>query len=180
MAKIAFGKLDLKICDEIKNIVYVNNKLEEIEIEIKTYLPINEKIDMISRIINWSLDDNGFYNPIRVKIFTALEIMYSYTNLTFTAKQKENVFKLYDLIVSSGLYDSVIEQIGQKELDEINNTVVIAIEGIYKHKNSVMGVIETLAQDYDNVNMDLTAIQEKLADPNALTLIKEIIPFDNP
>ena len=69
---------NLEVC------LYEKEKLSKGSFNIQE--PINEKIDMISRIINWSLDDNGFYNPIRVKIFTALEIMYSYTNLTFTAK----------------------------------------------------------------------------------------------
>jgi hypothetical protein len=43
-------------------------------------------MDMIAKIINQSVDDNGFYNPIRIQIFTVLETFYFYTNLSFTAK----------------------------------------------------------------------------------------------
>jgi hypothetical protein len=62
---------------------------------------------MITKIINQSLDDNGYYNPIRVKIFTVLEVVFAYTNLSFTAKQKENIFKLYDQLVSTGIFQEV-------------------------------------------------------------------------
>ena len=71
---------------DINIISYVNSKNETIEFEVKKYLPIEEKMEMISNIINQSVDDNGFYNPMRIKIFTTLEVIYAYTNLNFTAK----------------------------------------------------------------------------------------------
>jgi hypothetical protein len=52
MAKIPFSKLDSKINSDIKNIKFVNSKGEEISIEVKYYLPTEEKMIMISNIIN--------------------------------------------------------------------------------------------------------------------------------
>ena len=50
MAKIAFTKLGLKV-DKENEIINWNDQ----EIEIKQYLPVNEKLELISRIINNSI-----------------------------------------------------------------------------------------------------------------------------
>jgi hypothetical protein len=104
MAKVAFSKLDTKICDSVCDVCYTNAKGENIYYEVKSYLPITDKIELISNVINLSADENGYYNPIRIKIFTVLEVVQKYTNLSFTEKQKENPFKLYDLLVSTGIF----------------------------------------------------------------------------
>ena len=57
MAKIAFTKLGLKPNKEIKTITWGDQ-----EIEIKQYLSANEKLEMISNVINLSADDNNFAN----------------------------------------------------------------------------------------------------------------------
>lgn len=179
MAKVAFSKFDLKVQESAHNIVYVNKKNEEINYEVKSYLTIEEKMEMISKIINQSIDDNGFYNPMRLKIFMTLEIVYAYTNISFTEKQKENPFKLYDQLISSNLFDVIKENIGEKEWNDINSTTITTIENIYKYKNSVLGILDAVSADYSAVDLNLTELQNKLADPNALSLIRDILPLTN-
>lgn len=179
MAKVPFSKLEVKICDDSCSAFYCNLKGEEIYYEVKRYLPVEEKLEMITKIINQSVDDNGFYNPMKVQIFTVLEVTYAYTNLSFTAKQKENVFKLYDQLISTGIFTDIKNCIQETEWQEVENTIIKTIDNVYKYKNSALGVIEAISTDYSAVNMDLEAIQQKLEDPNALGLIKEIIPLMN-
>ena len=71
MAKVPFSKLDVKINGSDCINTYYNSKGEEIEYEIKQYLPLKEKIELVQRVINQSVDDNGFYNPMRVKLYMA-------------------------------------------------------------------------------------------------------------
>jgi hypothetical protein len=52
MAKVPFSKLDAKICCSTCSTFYCNDKGEEISYEVKYYLPIEEKLEMISKIIN--------------------------------------------------------------------------------------------------------------------------------
>ena len=175
MAKIAFSKLDVKINNTENSITHVNNKGEEIIYEVKSYLPIKEKMELVSRIINQSTDGNGFYNPMRVKLFTVLEIVYAYTNLTFTAKQKEDVFKLYDMIISSGLYDTIRSNIAEKELKEIKKSVYETISNIYAYRNSVMGILDNVVTDYSTLDFNASEIQKKLADPENLELLRQVL-----
>lgn len=175
MAKVAFSKLEVKPNGCSCSPFYYNTKGEEIHYEVKYYLPVQEKMEMISKIINQSIDDNGFYNPIRVKIFTVLEVTYAYTNLSFTEKQKENPFKLYDLLVGNGIFKEIVNCIYEDDWKEIQETIMKVIDNIYKYKNSAMGILENIKEDYSSLDFDATAIQSKLSDPDNLSLLRDVV-----
>lgn len=170
MAKVPFTKLGLKLDKEIKTIIW-----NEQEIEIKQYLPVNEKLEMISRIINNSADDMKFYNVGKIEIFTALEFIFSYTNINFTDKQKEDVCKLYDSIFSSGLYATIMSEIPKEESQWIEEILKDTVDSIYKYQNSIMGILDTISQDYSSLDFDATEIQKKIGDPENLALLKGIM-----
>lgn len=175
MAKVAFSKLEVKpnVCS--CSLFYCNSKGEEVHYDVKYYLPVQEKMEMISNIINQSIDDKGYYNTMRLKIFTVLEVTYAYTNLSFTEKQKENPFKLYDLLVGNGIFKEIVKCIYEDDWEEIQQTILSMIDNIYKYKNSAMGVMETITGDYANLELDAKNIQEILKDPESLTLVKDVL-----
>lgn len=170
MAKIPFSKLGVKVDNEIVLLPW-----GEYNIEVKKYLPMNEKADMVSRVINLSADDNGFYNPLRIKVYLTLETVYAYTNISFTEKQKENELKLYDMIISSGLFNKIVNLIPEDEWKDLQNTVWHTISNIYDYKNSVMGVLDTVKADYSNLNFDAEQLHQNLEDPENLQLLKEVL-----
>ena len=175
MAKIPFSKLNLKPDTEVSTVTWTDDKGVETVFEVKHYLPIKEKLELVSRIINQSIDDNGFYNPMRVKIFTYLEVIYTYTNLTFTAKQKEDPFKIYDAFDGTRLFSTIINTMGDCEWKDIQESVDETIRSIYSYKNSVLGILEAVSSDYSNLDLDASSIQEKLADPENMQLLKDIL-----
>ena len=170
MAKIPYSKLNLK-----PDIDVIAFKFKDFEIEIKTYLSIGEKLDIITNILNNSVDDKGYYNVGQLKMYTELEIIYNYTNISFTEKQKENVVKLYDSLVSSGLVAAVLNNMNAEEYTFIYNTTKAQIENIYKYRNSVVGVLDTISTDYSNLNLNIDDLQKKLANGENIELLKEIM-----
>ena len=170
MAKVSLTKLGLKVNQDIKNIEF-NQQI----IEVKQYLPINEKLELISSVINSAADENNFSNPVKENVFLTLEILYHYTNINFTDKQKEDPVKLYDLVVSSGLVNKVTDLIPEEELDEVINGVAQSVKAIYTYRNSVLGILESISQDYSNLDLDATEIQQKLADPDNMALLKQVL-----
>ena len=170
MAKISFTKLGLKKNEEV-GILHINEQ----DIEVKQYLPINEKLELISSVINSAADENNFSNPVKENVFLTLEILYHYTNINFTDKQKEDPVKLYDLVVSSGLVNKVTDLIPEEELDEVINGVAQSVKAIYAYKNSALGILESISQDYSSLNLDATEIQKKLADPDNMALLKQVL-----
>ena len=171
MAKVTFTKLSLKPNKDIKTIIWNDQ-----EVEIKQYLPVNEKLEMIGRIINNSGDDDmKFYNSGKIEVFTALELIFTYTNISFTDKQKEDVCKLYDVITSSGFYNAVIDEIPSTEIDWITEVTMDTVNSVYQYHNSALGILEAMQTDYNGLDLDAGAIQQKIADPENLELLKGIM-----
>lgn len=173
MAKIGLTKLGL---NKEKIDSYITLECNGQIIEVKQYLPINDKLILISDIINLALDnDNNFYNPLKVKLFSMLLIIEKYTNISFTEKQKEDPCKIYDLLESNEIIQQIITNIPRKEYETIIQGVNESIIAIYNYKNSAMGILETISQDYSNLNFDATEIQKKIGDPENIALLKQVL-----
>ena len=170
MAKVSFTKLGLKTNQDIKTIEF-NGQI----IEVKQYLPVNDKLILIGDVINNSADNNNFANPIKLSVYTNLMVLQYYTNINFTDKQKEDAPKLYDITFSSGLMDQVITAIPEKEYQDIVEGVNRTAGAVYAYQNSILGILENISQDYSNLDLDATALQQKIADPNNMALLKDII-----
>ena len=170
MAKVAFSKLSLKKTEEIDVIEWNEQK-----IEVKQYLLIEDKLDMIANIINQSADYNGYYNPARIYIFTILEIIDYYTNISLTEKQKADVFKTFDLFVNSGLSAAIFDKINPYEYNQIKSWVHELINSIYVYKNSAMGLLDSIKEDYNLMDLDISEINEKLVNKENLALLKDVL-----
>lgn len=171
MAKVAFSKLNLKKQEAVQTL-----KLNDLEIEVKQYLPVNEKLILISNVINNAASqDATFKNPVKVEIFGSLEIIYNYTNLTFTEKQKEDPSKLYDLLEENGVIAAVVAMIPEDEYQFLIDGIDSSTDAFYNYQNSVMGILDRVSADYSNLDMDASAIQKKIADPANVTLLKNVL-----
>ena len=170
MAKIGFTKLSLKRKNEVKTITINNN-----QIEIKQYLPVNEKLDLIARVINGAHDQNNFPNPIKIEVIGTLEMIMAYTNISFTEKQKEDIPKLYDLLEENGVIKDIISQIPEDEYNFIIDGINKTVDAVYTYNNSVLGILESISQDYSNLDFDATQIQKKMADPENLKLVRDVL-----
>lgn len=172
MAKVPFSKLGLSKNTDIKNFEY-----NGYNIEVKQYLPINDKANIVAQILSCVLnnDENRFPNPLQVEVFTVLTIIEKYTNINFTEKQKEDPAKLYDLIINSDLWKNILNNLNKEEYHELLNYCDKAIESYYKYYNSVFGILESINKDYQNLNLDTTEIQKALSDPENMGLLRDIL-----
>ena len=175
MAKVPFSKLQASVDGGATDVFYCNKAGDEVYYEVNHYLPFKEKLELVSRIINNSVDDNGFYNPMRVKLYMVLEVVYAYTNLSFTDKMKEDPFKLYDILVSTGIFTDIINVIREKDWSEIQENTWSTIKNIYDYKNSIVGILDTITTDYGDLSADLMNLQNQLKDPESLDLVKNIL-----
>ena len=172
MAKIPFSKLNLKkVKDEVKII-----KFNDMDIEVKQYLPVNDKLQLIVNVITNAADGNRFYNPIKIEAFSTLEVLFMYTNLTFTDAQKKDLSKLFDICVSNGLVKEVMATIPKNELDGLLELVYTSADNIYNQMNSAVGILENLRTgDFGDLAQQATDIQQKLADPKNLELLRDVL-----
>lgn len=175
MAKVNFNKLQLKKVNDVKTFQW-----EEENIEVKQYLPIQDKLELLTKVINMALDSSSkYYNPAQLSVLLDFELIQTYTNINFTEKQKEEYLKNYDLMLSNGFVARVKMNMDQTELKMIETWLYECLQHIYEYNNSIMGILENSQANYDNLNLDVSEIQSKLADPENLAFLKQIAPLMN-
>lgn len=170
MAKVPFSKLGLSK-DIPVTIIHVNGQ----DIEVKSTIPIEDKLALISDVINLSIDSNNYYNPEKIRLFTELSIVEYYTNVSFTEKQKENIFKVYDLLNFNGVIRQVMGVIPAEELNTLKDSINSTVASIYAYHNSVLGILDAAAQDYSNLEMDIDSLKKSMADNENLGLLKDVL-----
>ena len=117
----------------------------------------------------------NYSNPVKCDIYTELEIVFAYTNISFTDKQKEDLPKLYDILKSSGLIDSVLDNIPEKEINMIFSGVWRSTESVYQYQNSVLGILDTIKTDYNNMKLDIDSLNQAITDPETLEFVKALL-----
>ena len=130
MAKVSFSKLGLTKNTDIKNFEYNGQN-----IEVKQYLPINDKASLVASILNYTLNngENRFPNPLQIEVFTMLLLIEKYTNITFTDKQKEDPAKLFDLITSSNLWDLILNNLNANDYGMLLKYIRESISSYYEY-----------------------------------------------
>lgn len=171
MAKVGFGSLKITKVDDRVNTFTFNEK----EIEVKRYLPFSDKLTLIGNAINLAADGNRFANPMKIDMYLDLEIMFAYTNITFTDKQKEDLVKLYDMLDSVGFFEAMYEAIPEDEVHVLQYNTFRLAENMYSQMNSAYGIMENIATDYADIGEKIEEYEEKIGNPKNLTLLKDVI-----
>lgn len=170
MAKVSFNKLTT--IKELENKVIT---IGDQEISVIQYLPVNDKLAIVERVLESAIDDTGYLNPVRLEIYTNIEIIKTYTNISITDKMMENPTKVYDLMILNGILDAVIEAIPEDEYNDVFNAVVDSGEHVVKYLNSFAGMMKTVTANYKNTEMNVDKLMADISDPEQIGLIKDIL-----
>ena len=55
------------------------------------------------------------------------------------------------------------------------NYIDKSIEAFYNYYNSVYGILDNINKQYETMNLDATEIQKKLADPENMALLRDVL-----
>lgn len=141
MSKISYSSLKLKTNTEVKTFNFNGH-----EIEVLKYLPIEDKYDLLMITLQ-KAEEDGIYNPLRLELYFHMNLIYMYTNLTFTAKQKENESKLYDTLKSQGFITMFLNILPQEEYEFLFDLISEMVETFMKYKNTAGAVLQSIIQD---------------------------------
>lgn len=111
MTKVSYAKLGLKVNNEVNTFTFKDQ-----EIEVLKYLPIEDKYDLLMITLQ-KAEEDGLYNELLLDTYFHLHLVYMYTNLSFTEKQREDELKLYNCLVSNGFYDSFLQALPNTEYE---------------------------------------------------------------
>lgn len=141
MSKVTYASLKLKVNTDISPVQY-----NESTIEVLKYLPIEDKASLINIVLQNTLVNN-VYSPVLMDMYFHLYLVYLYTNITFTDKQREDEFKLYDTLKSNGLMDAIITAIPEEEYKMLYEYLNEEATKRMKAMRSAVGLIQSIIHD---------------------------------
>lgn len=142
---VSYANMKLKVDTSTKKIDFS----EGISFEVLKYLPIKEKYNLIENTLQKSYE-NGIYNPIRLDMYFALNLIYSYSNISFTEKQKEDEEKLYDTLQSSGVMDAIIDAIEDDEYNNLYTMLIETEEKYYNYRKTIIGMLDEFSKSLND------------------------------
>lgn len=111
-----YSDLGLKVDNSYKTINWNGHS-----IEIFNYLPIEYKYDLVMITLQEAKED-GYYSPLKLDLYFHVNLFLLYVrNINVSEEEKADKVKLYNELVSSGLMDTVIENIEEREYNEVFN-----------------------------------------------------------
>lgn len=167
MAKVSYANMKLKMNESVKEV-----QIGETKIEVKQYLPVEEKYSFLNIVLQNSLE-NDIYHPVKVDMYFHLYLVYLYTNINFTDKQKEDESKLFDVLLTNGIIEGVITTIPEAEYNMLVNLLNQMIEKNEKYKTTFAGVVGKFINDLPAQADAAMKIVENF-DPNKF---QEVIAF---
>ena len=115
-------------------------------IQVKKWIPISDKIDLIQIALQKSEED-GIYNEVKLDCYFHLNIIYLYTDIDFSAEDREDEMKLYDILEHNDIIDQVIAAIGEDEYTTLEDYLFEMKSNYLTYKNTAAAVLNKIIQD---------------------------------
>lgn len=141
MAKVSYANLKLKTNTDVNTFEFQGQT-----IEVLKYLPIDDKYDLVMIALQ-KAEQDGIYNPILLDLYFHLYLVYMYTNVSFTERQKDNEPHLYDTLVSNGFMKKFLETIEVEEYEDLMLYADELMENTLHYKNTAGAVLQSVIQD---------------------------------
>ena len=158
----------------IKEVENTTISLNEQNISIIQYLPIEKKSKLIEQIMGYVFDDTGFASPIRLNIYFTILALKAYTNISITDKMIENANKTYDAIIINHL-DALLNYIPETEIKDLQEMTEKSIDQIVKYNTSFLGMVRAASAEYDATKMNVDEIMTTLDQPEKIGLVKDVL-----
>ena len=173
---INFSELGFKnLRKELEQDLILEYSIKDKKIEIKTTIPTEDKIRLVSAILSNSVDDSaGYFNPYRLKIISAIEGMEYYSNLDFGEEKFDNIYDIYDILDDEGFLETLY---GQTDFCYLYKMVEDCAKSIVSYNNSVAGVIMGMKDNGSELNEQLSNILTQIKeDPDISNFVQNVIP----
>lgn len=140
MAKVSFVSMKLKVDDSVKVI-----KINEKEVEVKQYLPIEDK-NSLCEVALHAAAAGTIFNPLLAEAYFNTYVVIEYTNINFTDNQKADILKLFDILDSNDVINEVIAAIPEKEYKSLVESFEEMIYNIKYYMTSAKAIADDLMQ----------------------------------
>ena len=119
---------------------------QSLEINIKKYLPMQDKIDLV-QIALQKAEEDGIYNEMKLDAYFHLNIIYLYTDIEFSQQDREDELKLYDILESNDIIDQVVANMEKSEYADLREYLTVMEDNYLTYKNTAAAVLTKIIQD---------------------------------
>ncbi len=170
--KVSYANMKLKVNTSVKTFDFKGQKVQVLQ-----YLPAQDKYDLLMVTLQKSLED-GMYNEFKLNLYFELNLVYMYTNISFTEKQREDEFKLYDTLKSNGFYEQFFQAMNEDEYNELFAQLNSIKSASFTNKMSIGAVINKLIDDLP-ANAEAAAKIVDSFNPNQFKSVVDFATYAN-
>lgn len=149
-------------------------------IEVKSYLPIVDKSELIQYVVENSLDmDTGIIDAVRDEVFYAIGIIKWYTNINIDPEA--NIPELYDILETNNVFAMVYSAIPSDELEYLRDAMQETQDNISRYNFSAAGIVHSMSSNAGDLDNQLEKIIEKVQSEEgkkALQIFGDVVKTD--
>lgn len=147
-----------------------------VEIQLKLALTTDEMTHIINDILSCVIeDDKNYHNPIKFDFYCKYFYLKYATNIDFEDITDDEILVFMDNMRFTRIFRTIIISDEFNLYGAIKDYALKSIDEVYKARNSALGILEAISQDYSNLNFDTTQMVENLTNPEALKVLKETL-----
>ena len=139
--KVSYTNMKLKVNTEVNTFEFHGQK-----IQVLKYLPAKDKYDLLMITLQQAEED-GVYNEFKLNLYFELNLVYMYTNISFTEKQREDEIKIYDSLKSNGFFDLFFEAFNEDEYEELLNELEAIKESKLLSKTTIGFLVDRFIKE---------------------------------
>ena len=136
--KISYANMKLKLNTEVNTFNFKDQK-----VQVLKYLPAQDKYDLFEVTLQKAQEDYG-YNEFKITMYFELYLVYMYTNISFTEKQREDELKIYDNLKSNGFFDLFFSHLEEEEYQELFSLLNLMKANYTRYKISINSILNNL------------------------------------
>jgi hypothetical protein len=122
--------------------------------------------------------EEGAYNEFKLNLYFELNLVYMYTNISFTEKQREDEFKLYDNLASNGFFQKFFMAMNESEYEELLEQLNTLKKDTMKYRMSTAALINSIIEDLP-ANAETAAKIVESFDPKQFKAVVDFATYAN-
>lgn len=119
-----------------------------VDLEVRAYLPIDEKASLITWATTLALDDEtGCISPVRFEVCFALGVVKWYAGIEFD--DNVSLSDIYDMFEQNDVINQVMGAIPVDEIDFVRDLAKDTAEDLVRYNNSFAGMLSLTSKNTD-------------------------------
>ena len=175
--RMNFKELNLRAPDPEFRKIKLNSG---VELNVRAYLPIDAKADLITWVINMALDDKtGSISPIRFEACFSIAVVQRYCGIEIP--EDSVLSETYDLLETNDVIAQVMGVIPEDEITFLKELALDTVADISRYTSSFAGVMSTLNTDTSELTQRLQEIMQSIKNNEGmeqLAAIKDMVGTD--